>query len=52
LYYVNIHENNKAFGIPYRNWTEMPGWMIDLHKTFSAVEKEWEYHNLKKQHGV
>ena len=52
LYYVNIYENNKTFGIPYKNWTEMPEWMIDMHKTFSGVEKEWEYHNLKKQHGV
>ena len=48
FYYIGIYENNKMFGFPYRDWLEMPRWMIDLHKTFERIEREWEYHNIKK----
>ncbi|MCL2381335.1 MAG: hypothetical protein FWC64_07040 [Treponema sp.] len=42
LYYVNIYENNKMFGIPYKNWMEMPEWMIWISKTFAALEQQRE----------
>jgi len=49
-YYLNIYENNKLFGFPYENWTEMPHWLVYLHKTFSKLEDE--YRNYLTSKGI
>jgi hypothetical protein len=41
-YYLEIYENNKQFGFPFKDWTEMPRWLIHLHKTFSKLEDEYQ----------
>jgi len=48
-YYLSIYENNKMFGFPYKNWFEMPKWLIDLHKLFNQIEIEFENYLIKKQ---
>jgi hypothetical protein len=47
-YYVNIYENNKLFGFPHKNWTEMPNWIIELHKMFSHIDREYENYIISK----
>ena len=47
-YYLNIYENNKMFGLPYKNWFEMPKWLIDLHKLFNQIEAEFESYLINK----
>ena len=47
-YYLNIYENNKLFGIPFKNWTEMPVWLIELHKMFEHIDNEYEVYQLNK----
>jgi len=42
LYYIDVYENNKAFGFPYGDWTQMPQWLIELHKMFGRIEAEYE----------
>jgi len=42
FYYIDVYENNKAFGFPYKDWTEMPQWLIQLHKMFRRMEEEYE----------
>jgi len=42
FYYVNVYENNKMFGLPFRDWTEMPEWMTEMHKMFARIENEYE----------
>ena len=49
-YYLNIYENNKLFGLPYKNWTEMPKWLIHLHKIFEQTEIEYQNYQLKKSY--
>ena len=47
-YYLNIYENNKLFGIPYRNWTEIPHWLIDMTKMFNQLENEYQNFVMRK----
>jgi len=42
MFYANVYENNKTFGFPYGNWTQMPQWVIQLHKMFARLEAEYE----------
>jgi len=48
FYYINVYENNRTFGIPYRNWIEMPEWMIELHRMLSGIEREHENWRLSR----
>jgi len=49
-YYLNIYENICHFGLPYKNWTEAPRWLLDMYKLFKAIEKEHEAHLINKQY--
>jgi len=42
MYYIDVYENNKLFGFPYKDWTRMPQWIRQLHKMFSRTEAEYE----------
>jgi len=48
-YYLNIYENICHFGLPYKDWTLAPNWLLDMYKMFKTVEKEYEHHQFNKQ---
>jgi hypothetical protein len=41
-YYLNIYENTKKFGLPYKNWLDCPGWLLQLIKLFDDITKKYE----------
>jgi hypothetical protein len=51
-FYLNIYENNKLFGFPYKDWTEYPKWLIQLHKMFSQIEIEYQNYQINKQYST
>ena len=36
------------FNIPYKNWTEMPLWLVQLHHLFDEIEKEYDTYLISK----
>jgi len=48
-YYLNIYENNKLFGHPYKNWTEMPHWLVDITKMFNQLENDYQNYLINKK---
>ena len=48
FHYIDVYENNNKFGFPYRDWTEMPQWLIDLHKMFDRLKAEYEHCQASK----
>jgi len=50
FYYIDVYENNKTFGFPYKDWTQMPRWLVELHKTFLRIENEFENWRISQSH--
>jgi hypothetical protein len=50
FYYINIYENIKEFGIPYKNWIEAPHWLLDMYKRLKQKEKQYENYLVNKQY--
>ena len=47
-YYLNIYENNKIFGVPFKDWTLIPKWLIDMTKMFNQIENEYQNYVVGK----
>ena len=51
FHYIDVYENNNKFGFPYKDWTQMPQWLIQLHKMFDRLKAEYEHWQASKQYG-
>jgi len=49
-YYITIYENIKMFGLPHKDWTQAPHWLLDMYKMLKAIEGEYEVYQINKQY--
>ena len=49
-YYLNIYENIKTFGLPQKDWTQAPHWLLEMCKMIKSIENEYESYQIQKQY--
>ena len=48
-YYFEIWDNCKEFGLPERDWTKNPSWLIDLVKMFNHCNNDVMEYRTKRR---
>lgn len=47
FYYLDFYQHVKQFGLPFRNFTECPVWVLQLQRKFEGIYREIELYLMR-----